>query len=91
MVVAEDLTKVPTLAYYEYNTGNSTAGWMKVMVSFKNPLDLNKDGKISAADIQIIINEMKKPQAQQNMKYDLNGDNKVSAADIQIIINEMKK
>ena len=53
--------------------------------------DLNGDGKVSTADIQIIINEMKKPQAEQNSKYDLNGDGKISTADIQMIINEMKK
>ena len=52
--------------------------------------DLNGDGKVSTADIQIIINEMKKPQAEQNSKYDLNGDGKISTADIQMIINEMK-
>ena len=53
--------------------------------------DLNGDGKVSTADIQVIINEMKKPQASQNMDYDLNGDGKISTADIQVIINEMKK
>ncbi len=46
---------------------------------------------ISTADIHVIINEMKKPQASQNMKYDLNNDGKISTADIQVIINEMKK
>ena len=53
--------------------------------------DLNGDGKVSTADIQVIINEMKKPADEQNMKYDLNGDGKISTADIQVIINEMKK
>ena len=53
--------------------------------------DLNRDGKISTADIQVLINEMKKAQEDQDMKYDLNRDGKVSTADIQIIINEMKK
>jgi Ca2+-binding EF-hand superfamily protein len=53
--------------------------------------DLNGDGKVSTADIQVIINEMKKPQASQNMSYDLNNDGKISTADIQVIINEMKK
>ena len=53
--------------------------------------DLNGDGKISTADIQIIINEMKRPQTEQDMKYDLNNDGKISTADIQVIINEMKK
>ena len=52
--------------------------------------DLNGDGKVSTADIQVIINEMKKPQAEQDSKYDLNGDGKISTADIQVIINEMK-
>ena len=52
--------------------------------------DLNGDGKISTADIQIIINEMKKTASSQNMKYDLNNDGKISTADIQVIINEMK-
>ena len=62
-----------------------------VMFNTTNPYDLNGDGKVSTADIQIIINEMKKPQASQNMAYDLNGDGKISTADIQVIINEMKK
>ncbi len=53
--------------------------------------DLNGDGKVSTADIQIIINEMKRPQEEQNPAYDLNADGKISTADIQIIINEMKK
>ena len=56
-----------------------------------NPYDLNGDEKVSTADIQVIINEMKKPQASQDMKYDLNNDGKISTADIQVIINEMKK
>ncbi|MBR1518327.1 MAG: carbohydrate-binding protein [Prevotella sp.] len=55
------------------------------------PYDLNGDGKVSTADIQIIINEMKRPQEEQNPAYDLNADGKISTADIQIIINEMKK
>ena len=56
-----------------------------------NPYDLNGDGKVSTADIQVIINEMKKVEAEQNTDYDLNGDGKISTADIQVIINEMKK
>ena len=62
-------------------------------IRFRIPVtyDLNGDGKVSTADIQVIINEMKKPAASQNMSYDLNGDGKISTADIQVIINEMKK
>lgn len=56
-----------------------------------NPYDLNGDTKISTADIQVIINDMKNPHVSQDMKYDLNGDGKISTADIQVIINEMKK
>ena len=56
-----------------------------------NPYDLNNDGKVSTADIQVIINEMKKGESDQNKDYDLNGDGKISTADIQVIINEMKK
>ena len=71
-------------------SGNPIAGeW--VLIEKELSYDLNGDGKISTADIQVIINEMKKPQASQNMKYDLNGDGKISTADIQVIINEMKK
>ena len=70
--------------------GNIITGeWVVIEKSIN--YDLNNDGKVSTADIQIIINEMKKPTAQQDMKYDLNGDGKISTADIQIIINEMKK
>ena len=62
-------------------------------IRFRIPVtyDLNGDGKVSTADIQVIINEMKKPAASQNMSYDLNSDGKISTADIQVIINEMKK
>ena len=66
--------------------------WAKIPPYLLAPdYDLNNDGKVSTADIQVIINEMKKPQASQNMKYDLNNDGKISTADIQVIINEMKK
>ena len=62
----------------------------EIVIEMDNPYDLN-NGKVSTADIQVIINEMKKPQASQNMMYDLNADGKISTADIQVIINEMKK
>ena len=52
---------------------------------------LNRDGKVSTADIQVIINQMKLSADVQDLKYDLNGDGKVSTADIQLLINEMKK
>ena len=63
----------------------------EVWISNTMTYDLNGDGKVSTADIQVIINEMKKPQDSQNMDYDLNNDGKISTADIQVIINEMKK
>ena len=63
----------------------------QVIIGLGGSYDLNGDGKVSTADIQVIINEMKKPQASQNMDYDLNNDGKISTADIQVIINEMKK
>ena len=63
----------------------------QVIIGLGGSYDLNGDGKVSTADIQVIINEMKKPAASQNMSYDLNGDGKISTADIQVIINEMKK
>ena len=63
----------------------------QVIIGLGSSYDLNNDGKVSTADIQVIINEMKKPAASQNMSYDLNGDGKISTADIQVIINEMKK
>ena len=72
----------------------ATYGWKDfahIEILPNSPYDLNGDGKISAGDIQIIINEMKKPQPSQSMGYDLNGDGKISTADIQVVINEMKK
>jgi len=63
----------------------------KVVIGLGSSYDLNNDGKVSTADIQVIINEMKKAASLQNMAYDLNGDGKISTADIQVIINEMKK
>ena len=72
-------------------SGNPIAGEWVSIIKVANPYDLNGDEKVSTADIQVIINEMKKPQARQDMKYDLNNDGKISTADIQVIINEMKK
>ena len=63
----------------------------QVVIGLGSSYDLNNDGKVSTADIQVIINEMKKAASLQNMAYDLNGDGKISTADIQVIINEMKK
>ena len=72
----------------------ATEGW-KDFASIEeftyNPYDLNDDTNISTADIQVIINDMKKPQSVQDLDHDLNGDGKISTADIQVIINEMKK
>ena len=51
-----------------------------------NPYDLNGDGKVSAGDIQIIINEMKKAAEDQDLKYDLNGDGKITPSDGSIIM-----
>ncbi len=68
----------------------ATDGW-KDFVNIVDPYDLNSDGKISAGDIQVIINDMKKEDSEQNMMFDLNGDGKISTADIQVLINEMKK
>ena len=77
--------------YVSYADGTTVGDeWITIAVE-ELTSDLNNDGKISTADIQIIINEMKKAQASQNMAYDLNGDGKISTADIQVIINEMKK
>ena len=73
--------------YARIDGGTSSPGYF----TYRSLYDLNNDGKVSTADIQVIINEMKKPQASQNMRYDLNNDGKISTADIQVIINEMKK
>lgn len=71
----------------------SAEGWFISVTVVEDVInyDLNGDGKISTADIQVIINEMKKPADSQNKAYDLNSDGKISTADIQVIINEMKK
>ena len=73
--------------YARIDGGTSSPGYF----TYRSLYDLNNDGKVSTADIQVIINQMKKPQASQDMKYDLNNDGKISTADIQVIINEMKK
>lgn len=49
--------------------------------------DLNGDGKVTASDIQIVLNAM--ADEDNNPAYDLNGDGKVTASDIQIILNIM--
>jgi hypothetical protein len=49
--------------------------------------DLNGDGKVTASDIQVVLNAM--ADEDNNPAYDLNGDGKVTASDIQIILNIM--
>ena len=49
--------------------------------------DLNGDGKVTASDIQIVLNAM--AEEDNNPAYDLNDDGKVTASDIQIILNIM--
>ena len=69
----------------------STEGWKDFanIEEVPDPYDLNGDEKVSTADIQVIINEMKKSETEQSPDYDLNSDGKVTTADIQIIINEI--
>ena len=75
--------------YARVDTGEEAPGYF----TFKARRDLNDDGKVSTADIQVIINTMKVGQQSENADpiYDLNKDGKISTADIQVIINEMKK
>ena len=47
--------------------------------------DLNGDGKVTASDIQVILNAMADDVFEK--AYDLNGDSKLSASDIQVILN----
>ena len=77
--------------YVDLSDASQSVVPTEVYLRFTTSYDLNNDGKVSTADIQVIINEMKKPADAQNMDYDLNGDGKISTADIQVIINEMKK
>ena len=49
--------------------------------------DLNGVGKVTASDIQVVLNAM--AEDINNPAYDLNGDGKVTASDIQVILNIM--
>ena len=49
--------------------------------------DLNGDGKVTASDIQVVLNAM--TDDNNDPAYDLNGDGKVTASDIQVILNIM--
>ena len=49
--------------------------------------DLNGDGKVTASDIQVVLNAM--AEEVNNPEYDLNGDGKITASDIQVILNIM--
>ncbi len=52
-----------------------------------NPLDVNGDGKVNAADANVIIAEiLAHPDGDGNKKYDVNNDDKVNAADANVII-----
>jgi len=88
--IRADARKGDGTIHPEYKNGWFKVDYFRIFFLGVN-YDLNNDGKVSTADIQVIINEMKKPADAQNMSYDLNGDGKISTADIQVIINEMKK
>ena len=49
--------------------------------------DLNGDGKVTASDIQVVLNDM--AENLNNLANDLNGDGKITASDIQVILNIM--
>ena len=49
--------------------------------------DLNGDGKVTASDIQVVLNAM--TEDNNDPAYDLNGDGKITASDIQVILNIM--
>ncbi len=52
-----------------------------------NPLDVNGDGKVNAADANVVIAEiLAHPDGDGNKKYDVNNDDKVNAADANVII-----
>jgi hypothetical protein len=57
---------------------------LKVTGSATNLCDINMDGVVNVADVQLIINEALGVRAATN---DLNGDGVVNVADIQIDIN----
>ena len=79
-------------------------GVRRLPASIYDPLDVNRDGKVSALDALVIINDLSQKQNQSvglesvagsfdqgNENYDANGDGKVSSLDALHVINHLSQ
>jgi len=73
----------------KYNAGGKdNVLYVRNVIFVENPAadgDLNGDGKVTASDIQVVLNAMTDDVYEK--AYDLNDDGKLTASDIQVILN----
>ena len=69
---------------YKDNAGNqaSTGFYLRLVL----PADINKDGKVDATDVQLVINASLGRNI-GSYNADINNDGKVNATDVQLVIN----
>jgi len=69
--------------------GKTTYGEEVQFATLSNRMDVNLDGEVSLADINVVVNIVLSNQI--DIIADVNGDGEVSLADINVIINEILK
>jgi len=79
------LDNIVMTAADESSIAQEVAKTVKITVEGGIEGDLNGDGKVSASDIQVVLNAMTDDVYEK--AYDLNDDGKLSASDIQVILN----
>jgi hypothetical protein len=79
------LDNIVMTASDESSIAQEVAKTVKITVEGGIEGDLNGDGKVSASDIQVVLNAMTDDVYEK--AYDLNDDGKLSASDIQVILN----
>lgn len=70
--------------------------WRLTWSNWKNPLDVDESGTVTARDALLVINALRRGEKfdvykKPKFKYDANKDGRVSAADSLVVLNSLKK
>ena len=65
----------------------SAAAQDSVTISVPKLGDINRDGQIDSADLQLVTSARDTPSSERNDLRDLNGDGRIDALDARILVN----
>lgn len=82
----------PDVIYFCYYKNYSLKGYSRFYLNRGKKGDVNGDGSVNEADLQLVVNYIMNPSEGFNKDAaDMNGDGKVNAADVVLIVNIMTK